>query len=107
FASGQAIALPMRAGSVLLLHKRIIHASLPNITEDQVRLSFDLRYQPIGQPTGRPMFPGFILRSAAHPEQVVRDPAVWAQAWYDTRRRLAGQASTSLERWQAGVGVCA
>ena len=107
FAAGQAVALPMRAGSVLLLHKRIIHASLPNITEDQVRLSFDLRYQPIGQPTGRPFFPGFIIRSAAHPENVVRDPAVWAQAWYDARARLAGQESASLERWQAGVGVCA
>lgn len=107
FAARQAVPLPMRAGSILLLHRRIIHASLPNVTEDQVRLSFDLRYQPIGQPTGRPAFPGFIARSAAHPESVVRDPAAWAQAWYDTRSRLADKESPNVERWQAGVGVCA
>jgi phytanoyl-CoA hydroxylase len=107
FAAGQAVPLPMRAGSILLLHRRLIHASLPNRTEDQVRLSFDLRYQPTGQPTGRPAFPGFIVRSVAQPERVVRDPAVWAQAWYDARSRLAGQERINVERWHADAAVCA
>jgi len=97
----------MQPGSVLLMHQRTIHSSLDNLTEDEVRLSFDLRYQPIGQPTGRPAFPGFIARSAAHPESVLRDAARWAQSWYDARGRLAAQENARFNRWRAGVGVCA
>jgi phytanoyl-CoA hydroxylase len=107
FASEKAVPLPMRAGSILLLHKRTIHSALPNITEDEVRLSFDLRYQKIGEPTGRPFFPGFNVRSTAQPETVVDDPAVWAQSWYDIRAMLAGKKREDIDRWPAGVGVCA
>ena len=77
------------------------------MTEDQVRLSFDLRYQPIGQPTGRPAFPGFIARSAAHPERVLRDPAAWARSWYEARERLAEQEDPTYNRWRADAPVCA
>src|SRR5579859_6136077 len=103
---GRPIPVPVKRGGVLFFHHLTKHASLAN-TSDGIRWSFDLRYQPIGQPTGRPAFPGFIVRSAAHPESAVRDPAVWAKHWYDTRSRLAEQANPSIERWQAGVGVCA
>ena len=44
--------LPMKAGDVLFFHKKLMHSSLQN-TSDTIRWSFDLRYQPIGQPTGR------------------------------------------------------
>ena len=103
----QAVPLPMRPGSVLLMTSRTVHSSLDNVTEHEVRLSFDLRYQPIGQPTGRPAFPGFIARSAAHPESALRDPAAWAQLWYDARTRLAEQENPAFNRWRAGVGMCA
>jgi phytanoyl-CoA hydroxylase len=102
-----ALPLPMRPGSLLLMHQRTIHSSLENTTRDHVRISFDLRYQPIGQPTGRPAFPGFVARSAAHPEAVLRDASVWAQLWLDARARLAEQANPAFNRWKAGVGVCA
>ena len=102
-----ATPLPMRPGSVLLMTRRTVHSSLDNTTEDQVRLSFDLRYQPTGQPTGRPAFPGFIARSAANPASVLRDPAAWAQLWLDTRARLAALENPVFNRWKAGVGVCA
>jgi hypothetical protein len=59
----RAVPLPMRPGSVLLMTSRTLHSSLDNVTEDQIRISFDLRYQPIGEPTGRPAFPGFVARS--------------------------------------------
>jgi hypothetical protein len=103
----RAVPLPMRAGSVLLMTSRTVHSSLDNVTEDQIRISFDLRYQPIGEPTGRPAFPGFVARSAANPGSVLRDPAAWAQLWYDARARLAAQENPTFNRWQAGVGVCA
>lgn len=106
-ADAPSVALPLQPGSLLLMHQRTIHSSLDNVTEDEVRMSLDLRYQPVGQPTGRPAFPGFVARSAAHPEQMLRDPAAWARQWYDTRRHMAEHENPSFNRWQAGVGVCA
>jgi ectoine hydroxylase-related dioxygenase (phytanoyl-CoA dioxygenase family) len=106
-AEDRAVPLPMRAGSALLMHQRTIHSSLDNVTPDQVRISMDLRYQPIGQPTGRPAFPGFVARSHAHPERVLTDPAAWARLWLDARARLAAQETATFNRWKAGVGVCA
>lgn len=103
----QAVPLPMRPGSALLMHQRTVHSSLDNVTDDQVRISFDLRYQPIGQPTGRPMFPGFIARSAAHPEAVLRNPAEWARLWYEARARLAERENPSFNRWSLAAPVCA
>ena len=102
-----AVPLPMRPGSVLLMHQRTTHSSLDNLSADQVRISFDLRYQPIGQPTGRPAFPGFVARSSAHPESVLRDAEAWARLWVDARERLAALDNPAFNRWKAGVGACA
>ena len=62
-----ATPLPMRAGSVLLFGQQLVHGSLDNTTADQVRISMDLRFQPPGQPSGRPDFPSFLARSAERP----------------------------------------
>ena len=101
------LPLPMHAGSVLLMTSRTVHSSLDNRTENEVRISFDLRYQPVGQPTGRPAFPGFVARSTACPESVMRDPAAWASLWLAARACLAGESDPTFNRWKAGVGVCA
>lgn len=103
----QAVPMPMRAGSVLLMHQRTIHASLDNATDSEVRLSLDLRYQPVGQASGRPMFPGFVARSATRPETVLRDSVTWAQRWYDTRDQLADHEDVSFKRWSSDAPVCA
>jgi phytanoyl-CoA hydroxylase len=101
------VPLPMHPGSVLLMTSRTIHSSIDNCTNDEVRISFDLRYQPIGQPTGRPAFPGFVARSSADPESVLRDPADWELSWLNARANLAKQNDPTFNRWHAGVGVCA
>jgi phytanoyl-CoA hydroxylase len=108
-ASDQAVPLPMRPGSVLLMHQRTIHSSLENTMADQVRISLDLRYQPIGQATGRPAFApaGFIARSRAHPDQVLRDPAIWQDNWLTLRDRLAEEENPTFNRWSADAPVCA
>ncbi len=106
-AEERAVDLPIRAGGFLLMHQRTVHSSRENTTDDQVRISLDLRYQPVGQPSGRPAFPGFVARSAARPETVLRDPAAWAQSWYDARRRLAEQEDPTYNRWSADAPVCA
>lgn len=103
----RAIPLPMTAGSILLLHQRTIHGSLENQTADQVRISMDLRYLPIGKPTGRPQFPGFIARSHRDPESALRDSSRWAQMWLDTRARLAVDAIPAFNRWDSDSPACA
>lgn len=100
------VPVPMQRGSVLFLHRRTKHASLSNMSDD-IRWSFDLRYQPIGQPTGRPMFPGFIARSRQNPESVLSDWHTWADLWRQARARLANEQVSAFHRWTGLEPVCA
>ena len=102
----EAVPLPMEPGDVLFMHRRTQHASLPNRSEG-IRWSFDLRYNPIGQPTGRPAFPECVVRSRSHPEQVVHDADAWAALWYAARDRLAGVETAPFNRWHTDAPVCA
>ena len=79
-AGGDPVPLPVRRGGLVLFHKLTHHASLPN-RSDAIRMSLDLRYQPAGQPTGRPAFPSFVARSRMAPEAVLRDAHEWAGLW--------------------------
>lgn len=104
---GEPLPLPMKRGDVLFLTKLTMHASLSNLS-DNIRWSYDLRYNPIGQPTGRGVFPGFVARSRQHPETELRDAAEWQRIWFDTRRRLADAATEkTFNRWNADSPVCA
>ena len=106
----RVIPMEVRAGGAVLLHKMTEHGSLDNDSDD-IRWSFDLRYQPIGQPTGRSVFPGFVARSDAHPESAISDPTEWADLWWDARDRIAnGTTPMQLNaRWEANAlqPVCA
>lgn len=103
---GQPIPLPVRRGGVLFFHHLTKHASLTN-TSDGIRWSFDLRYQPIGQPTGRPAFPGFVARSRQQPETAVTDWRVWANLWRETRSRLALTDNPGkFTRWTGQEPIC-
>jgi phytanoyl-CoA hydroxylase len=104
--SGKAVSLPMKRGDALFMTKTTIHASHSNTSND-VRWSFDLRYNPTGQPTGRGAFPGFVARSRSTPASELRDPAQWEQLWRDTRYRLATQGAGAFNRWSAENAVCA
>jgi phytanoyl-CoA hydroxylase len=100
--------LPMSAGGVIFMNQRTVHSSLDNTTDDEVRMSFDLRYQPTGQPTGRPAFPGFVARSSVHPQSAFTDPAQWAKLWLDARARLANAPKPQrFSRWNSDSPVCA
>jgi ectoine hydroxylase-related dioxygenase (phytanoyl-CoA dioxygenase family) len=106
-ATDRARPLPMTPGSVLLMTQRTVHSSLDNVTESEVRISADLRYQPTGQPTGRPAFPGFVARSAARPHSVLTEPGAWAGRWHEARARLADGPDPVYNRWSADSPVCA
>jgi len=103
---GQPVALPMKRGSALFMHRRTIHSSLSN-QSSSIRWSFDLRYQPIGLPTGRPDFPAFIARSQSQPERVVTDYHVWQQLWLDARRDLIERDKPKFQRWDSAAPSCA
>jgi hypothetical protein len=102
-----AVTLPMTSGSILMLHSRTVHDSLPNRTANQLRISLDLRYQPTGYPSGREQFPSFVVRSRQHPESVTTDAAEWKNGWLETRARLAGQELPPTNRWDPNSPLCA
>ncbi len=99
--------LPMSAGDVLFMHRRCMHASLTNAS-DEVRWSFDIRYNPSGQTTGREVLPSFVARSRANPAAELRDADVWRQLWVDARDRLlARPAAPMTNRWSGAHELCA
>jgi hypothetical protein len=101
------IPVPMQRGSVLFLHRRTMHSSLPNRSQG-VRWSFDLRYQPIGQPTGRPWLPEFVVRSRRDPGSEVHDWREWAALWQGVRDHLAQHPEDMKpRRWKGTEAVCA
>ncbi|MCB9149208.1 MAG: phytanoyl-CoA dioxygenase family protein [Caldilineaceae bacterium] len=103
----QSVPVPTKRGDVLFLTKRTCHSSLSNVS-NSIRWSFDLRYNPIGQDTGRGAFPGFIARSRLNPASELHDADAWAQLWYDARQRLAEtEYNKPFNRWSADAPVCA
>lgn len=104
--NGKAKSMPMKRGDVLFLHKLTIHASHSNHSNN-IRWSFDLRYNPIGQPTGRGYFPGFVARSRQNPASELHDPAEWYRLWANTRYKLATEGAGAFNRWSADNPVCA
>ncbi|MCA9974400.1 MAG: phytanoyl-CoA dioxygenase family protein [Ardenticatenaceae bacterium] len=85
------VPLPVRRGGVVLLNCFTEHAALSN-TSTELRWSFDLRWHPTGQPSGRPAFPEFVARSRSNPAQELRDPAIWQQMWMAAKAQIiAGQ----------------
>ena len=102
----QPVALPMKPGDALFLHRRLCHHSLRNVG-NTVRWSCDLRYQPAGQPSGRGL-PSFLVRSRANPEAVVRDYDQWRATWQQARASLiAGTGPPRWNRWSADAVICA
>jgi hypothetical protein len=97
----------MKRGDVLFLTKRTCHSSLSNVS-DNIRWSFDLRYNPIGQATGRGAFPGFVARSRSNPASELRDATEWANLWRATRQRMAAENENFVfNRWNSRAMVCA
>ena len=110
FEKQEEIPLPTKRGDVIFLHRQLVHGSLSNVS-NQIRWSFDLRYNPIGQNTGREIFPGFVARSRTHPESELRSAEDWRRSWLDCRARMAriNQAGTdevSFSRWADGHPDC-
>jgi ectoine hydroxylase-related dioxygenase (phytanoyl-CoA dioxygenase family) len=104
--TAKAKPLPVKSGGAVIFHPMTPHASLANAS-DNIRWSFDLRFNKTGQPTGRAHFPDFIARSMAHPETQLRDWRHWRAMWEDARAKLAETAHIDIHRWDANAPVCA
>jgi len=100
-----AIPVEMDPGDVLFMHRRTVHSSLPNLSDD-LRWSFDLRYSPVGAPTGRDWAPSFVARSRSAPESVVIGADEWRDMWLDTRDRISREPPVSF-RWDPDDLRCA
>jgi len=97
----------MNPGDVLFLNKLTLHNSTPN-TSNEIRISFDLRYNPIGQATGRGAFPGFVVRSEENPDSALQEQSEWERLWIEARAHLAKvEYSAPFNRWNADSPVCA
>jgi hypothetical protein len=70
---------------------------------DNIRWSFDVRYNPTGQPTGR----GFIARSRKNSATELRDPTAWARLWQAARHMLATEGMGRFNSWSADRPACA
>ena len=103
---GEPLSLPIKAGDAIFMHRQTQHASLPN-NSDTIRWSFDLRYQPIGVPTGRDEFPSLIVRSRRDPAQE-QDYETWRESWLAARANLAGVTERkATNRWDGKAALCA
>ena len=100
----ERLPLPMMPGDVCLLHRETMHASLPNLSDD-IRWSVDIRYNPVGQATGRPWFPSFIARSRSQPERELRSAAAWREMWCEARARLIAEPPdfSLFQRWPSSL----
>ena len=103
---GEQVPVPMKKGDVLFMDRLTMHSSLPNVS-DEIRWSFDLRYNRTGDATGRPWFPGFVARSRSNPESELRDADEWAELWREARARLAESENPGFQRWDPNDPQCA
>ena len=85
----EPVALPMRKGDVLIMHKLTPHGSGPNAT-DAVRWSMDLRYQKTGDPSPRPEWPSLVARSRRDPRTETEYEA-WRDEWAAATARTPEQ----------------
>ena len=106
---GEPTPLPMKPGSILLMTQSTVHSSLDNVTPDQVRISFDLRYQPIGAADGPPR-----LRARRVHRPQCGAPGVCRARSGDLAAQLAdgarcpgGGREPAFNRWNADAPVCA
>ncbi len=106
FEAGKAVAVPLKKGDALFFTKYTVHSSFPN-NSNRIRWSFDLRYNPVGQPTGREFLPGFVARSRSNPGSELHDPVQWRQMWEQARAGLAENNEPVFYRWDGTEAVCA
>lgn len=102
---GERIPIICDPGDVLVMDKLTQHHSLVN-TSDEVRLSFDLRYQPVGEPEGQAGRHSWIARSKSNPESEISDPKVWKNMWKQIIARESSENLSNHMRYNLEHPLC-
>lgn len=81
--------MPCRKGGMVVMTKYTPHRSCSNRSVG-VRWSMDLRYQRTGEPTGRPFWPAFAVRSRHRSESILTDYDEWCRRWVEALENSKG-----------------
>lgn len=87
-------------GGAVLMSKYTPHLGLTN-RSNKVRWTLDLRYQPVGEPTGRPFHPEMIVRSRRDPASVQDSYDDWCRRWEEALvngRGYSGHRTVPMEK---------
>ena len=79
--------VPAKKCGAVSFHRMNVRRTLA-ILPDGPKWSMDPGYHPIGQPTARPAFPGFVARSGTNPQSERTDPGTWAESWNEARKGI-------------------
>ena len=74
------VPLEADVGDIIILDKRLIHCSLPNVSKN-IRISMDIRFHKAGQSSGREPLPSFYVRSAKKEKIKVKTYQQWVALW--------------------------
>ncbi len=74
------VPLEADVGDIIILDKRLIHCSLPNVSKN-IRISMDIRFHKAGQSSGREPLPSFYVRSAKEENIKVKTYQQWVALW--------------------------
>lgn len=77
----RSVPLTSEPGDVIFMDNKLLHSSMPNVSDSDYRWAFNFRYLPSGQPTGRPFLPEFIAREPTAPDEELHDPGTWSDMW--------------------------
>ena len=77
----RVVDIAMNPGDIVLFHQHMLHSSQHPNQSDQVRWALDFRYQDARESTLR-VTQGHLVRSALHPERVIRNAEQWAESTF-------------------------
>lgn len=103
--TGERVPIMCEPGDVIVMDKLTEHHSLIN-TSDELRWSFDLRYQPSGQPEGQGGRPSWVARSKSNPELELTDPDEWKKMWRGVVDRETRDGISEHTRYHLGHPLC-
>ena len=96
----RAVPILVAPGDVVLMTMKITHGSLPNVSENKLRISAEFRYQRPGDHSGRnALLPTFTIREGGKRADLTADK--WRDAWLKARVKLATVGPLRWHRWSA------
>lgn len=103
--SANRVALPANPGDIIILDKLTQHCSLEN-KSDQLRWSYDLRYQAANQPAGQGIRKPWMARSKANPDSVFKTFDEWSTYWSNIKQSEYNDGITGWTRFSLNDPLC-